>query len=31
MLRGESLEALAAQTTRNFLALFSKCTAPATA
>lgn len=30
-LRGESLEALAAQTTRNFFALFSKCAAATTA
>ena len=28
-LRGESVEALAGQTTQNFFALFSKCTAPA--
>ncbi len=27
-LRGDSIEDLAAQTTRNFFALFSKCTAP---
>jgi len=30
-LRGESVEDLALQTTRNFFALFSKCVAPATA